>query len=316
MPTSAARRPPTVPLATLDGSLKSREVEEAIDLWFYRPVGFVIARALSHTAARPNQVTVVSIVFGVASGHLLYYRPVELTVAAIGAFVIANLLDSVDGQLARLTGCQSHLGRVLDGIAGALMFTSIYVHLGLREYAAGGGFVAIALALLAVYSQAVQNSVADCLLNAYLTYGLRKPGYELDDLTDIRRRARSSPNRVLRPLLKLYVGYLATQERLTPALQQLRQSLTAQWPEEVRDRLGSKYRELTRAIVQHRAWLATNIRMVILFAAVLTDRVLWFFGFNIVVLNLVMLAIIILHERRCKTLNRVLHAAAAGDRHP
>ena len=313
-PTAGARPSPDSNPASLEASLKSREVEELIDLGFYRPLGFVIARALSRTAVRPNHVTFVSIFLGVAAGHLLYYRHAGFTVAAILAFVVANLLDSVDGQLARLTGFQTHLGRVLDGIAGALMFTSIYVHLGLRQYAGGDGIAVMALALLALYAQAVQNSVADCLLNAYLTYGLRKTGYELDDLAEIRRQAKDSRNRLLGPLLRLYASYLATQERLTPALQQLRRALAQPLTATVRARVSSTYRRVNHAVVQQRAWIATNIRMAVLFAAVLADRVLWFFWINIIVLSVVMLVLIALHERNCRSLLPL--AAAEGPSPP
>lgn len=98
--------------------MKSREVEEVIDLYFYRPLGFVIARGLCRTDILPNHVTYVSIVLGVAPGHLLFHNQVWVTLVGILAFVAANLLHQVDG---------------------------------------------LAVALLALYSQAVQNSIADCL---------------------------------------------------------------------------------------------------------------------------------------------------------
>lgn len=44
----------------------------------------------------------------------------------------ANILDCVDGQLARLTGIKSAIGRILDGFAGDIWFASIYVGFALR----------------------------------------------------------------------------------------------------------------------------------------------------------------------------------------
>ena len=301
--------------ASLDHSLKSREVEEAIDLYFYRPLGFVIARGLCRTSILPNHVTFVSIVLGVAAGHLLFYNQVRVTLVGILAFVVANLLDSVDGQLARLKSLESHVGRILDGVAGASMFTSIYLHLSLRQYSGGDGIPAFAVALLALYSQAVQNSIADCLLNAYLTYGARKRGYELHEAGEIRRRAEQSPNLALRLGLRLYGNYTATQERLTPALQRFRRAVTTHLTDDGWERVSAAYRRLNRPIVQQRAWIATNIRMALLFAAVLTDRVGWYFWFNIIVLNLVMAVLIALHERHCRTLTRCIlgeHSSQAG----
>jgi len=42
-------------------SLKSIETENIIDLYFYRPIGYQIARLLKHTRITPNMVTVFSI---------------------------------------------------------------------------------------------------------------------------------------------------------------------------------------------------------------------------------------------------------------
>lgn len=294
---------------SLDQSLKAREVEERTDLLFYRPLGFVIARALGRTRIHPNQVTWASIVLGVASGHLLYYRHIGLDAAAALAFVVANLLDSVDGQLARLKRLQTQHGRVLDGLAGASMFTSIYLHLGLRGYADGGGLFIVGLALLALYSQAVQNSIADCLLNAYLTYGVRQSGYELDDAGEIRRRAMEASGIAQRVGMGLYAGYMATQERLTPALQRFRALVTDLSPQRWAP-LSSAYRRLTLPVVRQRAWIATNIRMMLLFVAVFADRIVWYFWFNIVALNLAMIVLLLLHERHCRELSRLV----AGER--
>ena len=297
--------------ASLDSSLKAREVEEAIDLGFYRPLGFLIARALSGTNVHPNYVTVVGIVLGVVSGHLFYYDRIGLDIAGIIIFVAATLLDSVDGQLARLKHMQSHLGRVLDGIAGASMFTSIYLHLGLRQYMDGDGGLVVGLALLALYSQAVQNAIADALLNAYLTYAVRKRGYELDDACGVREQLKRSTSSAQRWGLWFYANYPAMQERLMPALYRFRHVMFTLAAEDTRAQVSTDYRRLNRAIVQHRAWIATNIRMAVLFVAVLTDTIVWFFWFNVIVLNLVMVVLIVLHERHCRTLSRLASGGGA-----
>ena len=309
--TVGAGHSPVVGESPLDRSLKSREVEEIIDLHFYRPLGFLIARLLCSTSIQPNHITSVSILLGVAAGHLLFYPQVWVTVAGILAFVLANLLDSVDGQLARLKNLQSDLGRLLDGVAGASMFTSVYVHLGLRQYSSGDDILILPLALLALYSQAVQNSIADRLLNAYLTYGVGKRGYDLDDAGAIRQRSRLSSNPVQRVGLRLYAHYTATQERLTPSLQRFRHAVTRHRTDDGGERLSAAYRRLNRPIVQQRAWIATNVRMALLFTAVLTDRVGWYFWFNIIVLNLVMVVLIAVHERHCRSLSRCLHESSS-----
>lgn len=55
-----------------------------------------------------------------------------LNAIAIGLLAFANFLDSTDGQLARMTGQQTQLGRILDGAASEVWFIPIYVSLVVR----------------------------------------------------------------------------------------------------------------------------------------------------------------------------------------
>ena len=101
-----------------EASLKSIETENKIDRIFYRPIGFRIARMLKGTGITPNMVTVVSIFVGAAVGFFFYHDDLIYNVCGILLLVFANILDCVDGQLARLTGIKSAIGRILDGFAG------------------------------------------------------------------------------------------------------------------------------------------------------------------------------------------------------
>jgi phosphatidylglycerophosphate synthase len=47
---------------------------------------------------------------------------------------IADILDNTDGQLARMTGKKSALGRILDGLAGYAWYGPIYIALVYRFY--------------------------------------------------------------------------------------------------------------------------------------------------------------------------------------
>src|SRR5438552_861873 len=89
--------------STIESTYKALDVEETIDMYFYRPLGYWIARACQSLGITPNVVTIISIFIGVTGGHLLYYRDATLNAYGILLWVIADTLDSVDGQLARMT---------------------------------------------------------------------------------------------------------------------------------------------------------------------------------------------------------------------
>jgi len=103
---------------SFESSLKSIETENFLDRIFYRPIGYRIALLLSKTPITPNVVTIISIFVGVFAGILLYYQNIYINLIGFALLVVANILDCVDGQLARLTGIKSAAGRILDGLAG------------------------------------------------------------------------------------------------------------------------------------------------------------------------------------------------------
>ena len=100
---------------SLESTLKSMDTEEFIDIHFYRPIGYRWALLFRRLGISPNSVTIASIFIGIASGICFY--PHDLTINIIGMLLLvwANSYDSADGQLARMTGQKSALGRILDG---------------------------------------------------------------------------------------------------------------------------------------------------------------------------------------------------------
>lgn len=293
-------------MSQIELTLKPREVEESIDLYFFRPLGFAITRLLARTNISPTDVTLVSLVIGVAAGHLLYYDNVWINLAGMVGFIIADLLDSVDGQLARLKSIRSRVGRILDGAAGGFIFTSIYFHLALRLVHTGDSPWMFFLAAVALMSQALQNSMADYYRNAYVAYGLRGPKGDLDSTEALRRQygeIKQHGRLMQKLLLRLYIDYTARQEFLTPQFQRLRQLLAKAPLEEQRlAQFAELYRRRNRPLLKYYSWLATNLRMVIVFGLVFWERIVWYFWFDVVVLNSIMALLIWLHERNSRRL--------------
>lgn len=105
-------------------AFKAYEIEERVAVYFHRPVGMVIALAARAAGLSPTAVTIVAGATGIAGGALLADE--ALAPAGFGLIVLHGILDSSDGQLARMTGQTSELGRVLDGVAGYATHIAIY----------------------------------------------------------------------------------------------------------------------------------------------------------------------------------------------
>ena len=111
-------------------SLKLIEVEEFFDLIFYRPLAFLFVKLIYSTNITPNQITVLSLSFGISGGIALSFGTSKSMLLAAFLFITFNVLDCSDGQLARLKGNGTEFGRILDGMADYMVSTSAYLGIG------------------------------------------------------------------------------------------------------------------------------------------------------------------------------------------
>ena len=86
-----------------------------------------VVRLLYPTSITPNQITFLSLVFGLASaGFYVSGIPDALVWGAI--FLYGKVfLDNVDGNLARVRGTTSRFGRFLDSLADFLVTVLVYI---------------------------------------------------------------------------------------------------------------------------------------------------------------------------------------------
>ena len=122
--------------------MKSLDTEDWFDRHIKRPFSFLIAWILAPTGITPNAVTIISMIIGAGSTwffmHASYHYAgaygLMMNVIACFMLMFADVLDCVDGQLARLTGRRSKWGRILDGSAGYVWFVPLYLGLVYRFY--------------------------------------------------------------------------------------------------------------------------------------------------------------------------------------
>ena len=55
--------------------LKSRDVEDPVNLWLHRPLAYLFARAVYRTPMTPNQVTLLAMFVGVAAAEFAEQIP-------------------------------------------------------------------------------------------------------------------------------------------------------------------------------------------------------------------------------------------------
>jgi hypothetical protein len=284
------RQTVATPASRLD---KGEVVEEWLDLHFFRPLGGRIARAAAPTAITPDQITLVALIIGLAAGHLFFYAAPRLNLAGLALFIISDIFDSADGQLARLRATASPFGRMLDGVGDYLRFTGLYLHLAARLLLAGGGWGVIALAAAAGLSHSLPSAANDFVRNLHLT---ACGGGELDLVEDA---ARHQPRGIVQRFAATnYRGYVARQARLFPGTVALLRRIRA--GSAPRSALDS-YAERQRRVLPTCAWMGQNIRYFIVGTAGTLGYPAAFLWLTITALNLVLAVIVLTHERLAAT---------------
>ncbi|MDR3261795.1 MAG: CDP-alcohol phosphatidyltransferase family protein [Tannerella sp.] len=287
-----------------ESSLKSVETENALDLYFYRPVGYQIARVIRHTRITPNMVTVLSIFVGAGTGYLFYFDELRYILMGILLLIAANILDCVDGQLARLTGKKSEIGRILDGIAGDIWFILIYTGLALRlTHACGTAWVFVP-AVLSGVSHLVQANITDYYKTLHLFFMSKEKGREFQNMEQVKAQQKMAKKGLNKLFYLLYEGYTGFQETLTPALQRLLKNLRAKYGEEIPEEIRLDFRRQSCLLMERYInYLTFNGRTIILFVVVLSGYVWIYFIYEAIVLNFILFLSIRKHEKMCEKID-------------
>jgi len=287
---------------TLESTLKSVDTEEFIDIHFYRPIGYRWALFFNRLGVTPNQITIASIFIGIAAGVCFYFTSFWINLLGVFLLIWANSYDSADGQLARMTGQKTELGRILDGACGDLWFIAIYFAIIFRLWSAWG-FEILLLAVVAGYFHSKQAAMADYYRNVYLLFLKGKKGSEWDSSEDLRKRYATISWKE-KPLMKffekIYIIYTEGQERWSPCLQKMRKVFNDNYEGDIPDDLRRDFLKKTFPLLKYTNMLSFNLRSIVLFISVLSNVPWVYFVFEITVLNVMLIYMVWTHEKICK----------------
>ena len=105
------------PLPAFRTLLKSREVEDPVNLWLHRPAAYAFVALFYRTPLTPNQITVLSMVAGVLASLCWVRGTAQMMIIGGVLMWTSAVLDGADGMLARAKKLSSDMGRILDGTA-------------------------------------------------------------------------------------------------------------------------------------------------------------------------------------------------------
>lgn len=301
---------------SLQATFKSQDTEEWLDIHFTRPLGLLWARFFNHFDIHPNVVTILSIILGAAAGVMFYYPDLTHTLIGIFLLVWANLYDSADGQLARMTGKKTRWGRILDGFAGDVWFFTIYAAICLRlqeQPIPGtdepwGVWIWLMAAVSGLICHGKQCQLADYYRNIHLYFIKGKSGSELDRFDALRKEFHSlswSKDGVWKLFLYFYGNYTRSQEQMTPAFQRFRAALAERYAgSELSDALRADFRKGSLPLMKYANILTFNTRAIVLYLSLLAGHPWFYFAFELVVMNILFLYMRNRHEALCRRMQQ------------
>jgi phosphatidylglycerophosphate synthase len=254
--------------ANNDLAFKSAEIEELTDVYFFRPLGWFVARAARGTGITPGALTIIGMLVGVAGGALLYNQ--RLGLAAFAILILHSIIDSADGQLARMTSRVTDLGRVLDGLSGYATHVAIFLAIGFGLVHRGAPRSTFLWMLLAGIATAVHAGMYDYHRNAYAAV-----------VTDGRVPTHRVPTvpAAIKPLVWLY---FTIQRRLIVSHVRVESFLG----DPVRDEERARYRDCFYLLVRGWNFLGDNTRFFAIGVLALVQRLDLFFAFVLGPMNL------------------------------
>ena len=300
-------------LELLRSTYKSADTEENIDIYFTRPIGLLFALFFKKAGWTPNAVTILSYFLGLSAAWMFHYADLPHNICGVLLLMTANFCDSADGQLARMTGKTSLVGRILDGFATEFWFICIYLALTWRLWDVNipftnttWGIWFLLLCLLAGFgAHNYQCRLADYYRNIHLFFLKGEKGAELDSYesqNSILQKHMREHNWIGVLFFYNYAKYCHRQETSTPCFQHLKQLLIQRYgsmdnsPKDFREEFCRR----SKPLMKYTNIISYNWRAIVLYTGCLTSQPWISPVFELTILMAIALYLKHRHENICR----------------
>ena len=306
----------------LRASFKSEDTEEWLDVHFTRPIGLAFALLWNKFDIHPNVITIVSIFLGAGAGWMFHYTDLWHNVCGVVLLMFANFCDSTDGQMARITGKKTLIGRMLDGFAGDVWFFCIYLAIVFRlwdqnipgtEWHWGiWGFIFCAFVGFRIHSP--QSTLSDYYRQIHLFFLLGKEGSELDNYKQQRAIYESLPKKdvLARVFYYNYANYCKSQEKQTPNFQKFFtrwNHAVSQASDQLED-IRQQFLTGSRPLMKYTNILTFNCRAITIYVTCLLDCPWVYPLMELTVFQAMYMYMHRTHEQLCQKLDNQLTASS------
>lgn len=293
-------------------TLKSQDTEGPFELYMTRTPGYLWACLFKWLGVHPVAVTLMSIVIGAASGWFFYSEDLGMNLIGMGLLVWANWYDCADGQLARMTGKRTLIGRILDGFCGDVWFFFIYLFLCLRMQGENipitnvqwGIWIWLLGAWAGLRCHGRQCAIGDYYRNIHLYFLLGAGRAELDSEAKIKEEMNSmkwmSKDWFHKLYLYFYARYTGSQEAQVKSFHTMMKGLEAKYGTEIPLDVREDFCRESRPLMPLTNIITFDTRVIVLFLCIGFGIPWLYFIFESTVLEAIRFHMIERHERLCE----------------
>ena len=285
---------------------RTPEIEEYSNLYLIHPVSHALANLFARWNWSPHLVSGLGMLSAFIAACC--YFQYQVTVMSILGFIFLvgwHIFDGADGQLARLTGRSSEIGKLVDGLCDHVGFGMVYIALALAQQEIYGFWIWL-LAAVAGFSHVVQASALEFHRDGYDCWVHQRFNKCVPCLDEFKQRTQSSKG-VLRPLNIFHSLYLHLQYRFAGADHVLLSNETRLRDQPQRAKIGENYKVIALDSVRQWTWLSANKRTIAVTLFCILKFPILFFLYEIVILNIVLWR---LRHRQYAVNNKLRHIIA------
>jgi phosphatidylglycerophosphate synthase len=286
-------------------SERRKELNDWLNRSLYHPLARRLALALAPTSATPNQLSLAGGLCVVLAGVCyVAWGGLAGALAGFGLHLAWHVLDGADGDLARLTGRASPFGEAVDGIADYFSHIALYCMIGVMLTGAFGP---------AIWLVVLGAGVSRIFQASHLEERRREYEYWVYGRNWIRNEGLQPVTRGERGVAALVNLYLSVSNRTrdnTGMIETLHRQAAGNPP--ALAALRDAARRRLCPLIGRLQILGANQRTIALGAAMLAGQPVWYFVYELSVLNLALLWSIRAHAAAAVRLQAELAPQTSG----
>jgi phosphatidylglycerophosphate synthase len=289
---------------------RPRELQDGLNHYLYHPLAWQLARQLAKTPLTPNIVSVIGGLFVVAAA-VVYAQPFWLGLAWPAAPLLGmalhmtwHVVDGADGDLARLTGRSSPIGEMVDGLCDYSSHIVMYLTLGwLLAHGMEPANWPVSHPWLWMWAAGISHIVQ----SNHVEVQRRQYQWWVYGTTWIRMN-HGADSATRKSLFGGIVSfYLALASGMTPHALKIDAAVDAAKGDPARlDAIRAAVRAEAPPLLLLCKVLGPNPRAIILGLSMLAGSPLWYFMYQAIALNLLLVISVVAHNRAAQRIAKSL----------